>query len=116
MPEKEHYIGGGAGTLALSLFIGAVAFFVYGSTVSGFLYGIIADWLFTFASIVGLVPVAGPFLYWYWLAPVVQGWGTGLTHLPVTWLITDLQYLYLAVSIFFTGVSAVLIWAWYSDR
>lgn len=69
--------------------VGALGYFAYGHTMDGFFGGIVIGFITGFAIAVGLVPIFGPILYWFWLFPALRAFSLSITGLGMNWF-TDL--------------------------
>lgn len=87
------------------LFAGTLGFFVYGFTLVGFMGGMLIAFIVSIVSVVGFIPVLGPFLYWLWFGPSAINWGLGLAGLQATWLTYYMQLVGLILAIFLTAIA-----------
>ena len=90
--------GGGGGFFAIIVaFI--LGFFTYGQTLAGGLGVALLAILETLASFTGAVPIAGPFIYYFFVGQWALNWTLSFTTLGGTWLTSLIFWLGQAVSI-----------------
>ena len=106
--RKSTYVAGlgGSSWLFWLLFAGVLGFFVYGQTFAGFLGAVLIAFIVSIVSVIVLIPILGPFLYWFWLGPQAINWGLQLAGLQPTWLTGAMQTIGLIFAIFLTAVTS----------
>ena len=98
------------------LFAGVLGFFVYGMTMVGFMGGMLIAFIVSIVSVVGFIPILGPFLYWLWLGPSAINWGLQLAGLQATWLTDYMQIAGLILAIFLTAITSFFAFIWFMPR
>ncbi len=95
--------GAGGGGLFLIIFAFILGFFAYGQTFAGGLGVTLLVILETVASLIGAVPVAGPFLYYFLVGQWALTWTLSFTMLAGTWVTSLVFWVGQAFSV---GISA----------
>ena len=99
---------GGSSWLFWMVFAGILGFFVYNQTVAGMFGAILIAFIVSIVSAVGLIPILGPVLYWYWLAPSAVNWGLQLAGLQATWLTNVFMQIGLLFAILLTIIAGFI--------
>jgi len=102
--------GGCANTIALPLVFGAIGYFVYGQVGAGFLGVFLYALALAFISALGLIPVAGPFLY-LWLGSMASSKILAAVALSATTLTTVIFWWYFVAAVIWTIIVIALIGA-----
>ncbi|MDE1854429.1 MAG: hypothetical protein KGI38_11880 [Thaumarchaeota archaeon] len=87
-----------------------LGYFVYGQSFAGGLSTVLLAFLTEIAAFVGLIPVAGPILYYVFAGPWIQSWTLGFTQLQGTWVSQLIFWLGLGFSIV---ISSIATWTVY---
>ncbi len=109
MNSSQNYGCASTGCGLVVLVVAVVAgWLVYGSLGAGFWMGLL--WIaLGLTALVGLVPVAGPFLYWRLATGSVMPALMASFGLTSTWLTSAALWLCLFASIFWTIVAVVVL-------
>jgi hypothetical protein len=98
LTSQKKKAGGGGGFFAIIVaFI--LGFFAYGQTLAGGLGVALLAILETLASFIGAIPVAGPFIYYFFVGQWTLNWTLSFTTLGATWLTSLIFWVGLAVSV-----------------
>ncbi len=95
--------GAGGGGLFLIIFAFILGFFAYGQTFAGGLGVTLLAILEAVAALIGAVPIAGPFLYYFLVGQWALTWTLSFTTLAGTW-VTSLVFW--VGQVFSVGISA----------
>lgn len=110
MQQRQHrrlhwFIGILSSWVFWILFAGVLGFFVYGFTATGFMAGMLLAFVISVVSVIGIFPIIGVIIYWFWFAPYAINWGLQLAgNLQPSWLTWVIQLFGLALAIFATAI------------
>ena len=104
--NNDYFPVGIFATMILSL----IAYFYYGESLSGCLVVLLMGLLFGLISVVGLIPIIGPVLYWvltyYWLYPLLLSWA----GISPSWITVVILFCGFVVSMILSYFTTMKMW------
>ncbi len=114
MPERSTAAKGGGSSwvflLVASLILG---YFAYDRSITGAFLGGLLYILVSISTLIGLIPVLGPLIYWFYLFPKIDIWSHTVAGVPVSWFDNVAMWGGLIAAVIFTILTTgLLILSW----
>ena len=108
LTSRKKKAGGGGGFFAVIVaFI--LGFFTYGQTLAGGLGVALLAILETLAAVIGAIPIAGPFIYYFFVGQWALTWTLYFTTLAGTWLTSLIFWVGQLVSVGFSAAATYFL-------
>ena len=110
--RKLKFYGGGGSWLFFLIASVFLGYFSYGNTLTAAFLGGLLYFVVPLGAIVGLIPIAGPFIYGFVVFPMIDSWAHSLAGVPAAWFDTWIFWGGMIVAVILTIVTTAILLIW----